>query len=56
MPEHLLRQAFDPLMVSSVFHWDRPVLELAWNYVDLVVPTLLSFERPPLGWSLAWWA
>ena len=27
---------------------DRPMSELAWNYVDLDVTTLLSFERPPL--------
>jgi hypothetical protein len=25
------------------------MFELAWNYVDLEVTTLLSFERPPMA-------
>jgi hypothetical protein len=43
MQELLLLQASDPLMIAC----DRPVRRLAWNYVDLDVTTLLSFERPP---------
>jgi hypothetical protein len=41
MPELLLRQALD-----SFDDLGRPMLELAWNNVDLDVHTLLSFERP----------
>jgi hypothetical protein len=44
MRELLLPQASSLSMTAR----GRPVTRLAWNYVDLDVTTLLSFERPPL--------